>query len=464
MTPKGFGYTDKEVLDDIHIPSEYIAHPKNMDDLMSLKREIERLERPGFKTCKYLHTTIVNVNDLKLRKNVGRKRGNDTDVLDRVGRSLEKGYKRGKLPPVVLFDEENNCHYDWLVNGNHRWLWYIHNNFEWMLVDVYTTNKGYDEGDVIDEVGLLHQPKPDGTEPSYQDYKQRGQDYVKRQQDKNITVTQKMVDDWVDTFACDESSITRVNLKRNIFKEELEDSDLVNYMNKRNSKSSHKKGGLLYEFEKYGITIYNSDHTVPDNIKTVDRLYEASQPVWLRDFCIPFMKSFHQNKKTRVNYYINTRNVTDGNELLKNIRDSLSLLEEFISSQQLVVDKVLQDVGYEGELPYSIRDYILKGFRPYQVDKVDTPNNLQKLTSDLPNKSSILNKGLYKLTKKLLEDGFGKECFTAEQAYEQVREYRMTISTFKSEKSFRGTILRELQILRDDGILKFVKNGLYCFI
>ena len=86
------------------------------------------------------------------------------------------------------------------------------------------------------------------------------------------------------------------------------------------------------------------------------------------------------------------------------------------------------------------------------------------MTSDLPNKSSILNKGLYKLTKKLLEDGFGKECFTAEQAYEQVREYRMTISTFKSEKSFRGTILRELQILRDDGILKFVKNGLYCFI
>ena len=41
MTSKGFGYTDQEVVDDIHIPADYIAHPKDTDDMMHLKREVE---------------------------------------------------------------------------------------------------------------------------------------------------------------------------------------------------------------------------------------------------------------------------------------------------------------------------------------------------------------------------------------------------------------------------------------
>ena len=43
-----------------------------------------------------------------------------------------------------------------------------------MLVDVYDVNEGYDEGDVMDEVGLLWQPQPDGTSSNYDDYKARG--------------------------------------------------------------------------------------------------------------------------------------------------------------------------------------------------------------------------------------------------------------------------------------------------
>ena len=66
-----------------------------------------------------------------------------------------------------------------MVNGNHRWMWYVANNYEWMLVDVYAANDGYDDGDVIDEVGLLHQPQPDGTESNYDDYFARGQAWVR---------------------------------------------------------------------------------------------------------------------------------------------------------------------------------------------------------------------------------------------------------------------------------------------
>ena len=164
MTSKGFGYTDQEVVDDIHIPADYIAHPKDTDDMMHLKREVESYRRTEYASCKYLYTTIVNTKDIKLRKNVGRKRGNDRKVYDRVARSFEKGYKIGKVPPIILLDQETNTVEDWLVNGNHRWMWYVANGYEWMLVDVYAPNEGYENGDVIDEVGLLYQPQPDGTE------------------------------------------------------------------------------------------------------------------------------------------------------------------------------------------------------------------------------------------------------------------------------------------------------------
>ena len=87
MTLKGFGIT---------IPSDYVPHPKDTDEMLHLKREVESYARPEYASCKYLYTTIINTKDIKLRKNVGRKRGNDRKVYDRVARSLEKGYKVGK--------------------------------------------------------------------------------------------------------------------------------------------------------------------------------------------------------------------------------------------------------------------------------------------------------------------------------------------------------------------------------
>ena len=72
MTVKGFG---------IQIPSDYIAHPKDTDEMLHLKREVEGYVRPEYASCKYLYTTIINTKDIKLRKNVGRKRGNDRKFM-----------------------------------------------------------------------------------------------------------------------------------------------------------------------------------------------------------------------------------------------------------------------------------------------------------------------------------------------------------------------------------------------
>jgi hypothetical protein len=436
MTTKGFG---------IHIPADYIAHPKDTDEMLHLKREVESYVRPEYTSCKYLYTTIVNTKDIKLRKNVGRKRGNDRKVYDRVARSLEKGYKAGKLPPIILLDEENNKLENWLVNGNHRWMWYVSNNYEWMLVDVYAPNDDYDQGDVIDEVGLLHQPQPDGTESNYDDYFARGQAYIRRQQEKGLEVTQEMIDAWVDTFAVHEISINRTNLKRNLFKKEVKDSFLTNYT------ARSGPGGIVEIYKKHGIIILDSGATV--TTKIVDRLYEASQKVWIRDFLPVFLANAAEGIKTRLNFYVNTSNVADGDELLKTISSRVKELRGMLDSLDLIYS----------DSEVDLRDFLIIGKRPPQIDDVDDYTKLQDIVEELQSPNQM-NMKMWQMTCSILQANFPSGCFTTNQAFDSIRPIRSTVSKFKNEKSFQGTILAELQILRNKGILTFVDNdGTYCF-
>tara|TARA_B000000557_G_scaffold242142_1_gene222144 strand:- start:2556 stop:3875 length:1320 start_codon:yes stop_codon:yes gene_type:complete len=438
MSGKGFGT-------EVRIPSEYIAHPKDTDELLHLKREVENYIRPEYKSCTYRYTAIVNVKDIKQRKNVGRKRGNDRKVYDRVARNLEKGYKIGKLPPVILLNEDTNKLENWLVNGNHRWMWYVTNNYEWMLVDVYTTNDGYDDGDVIDEVGLLHQPQPDGTESNYDDYKARGKDWVRRQKERGIDVTQEMVNEWVDTFAVNEIAINRTNLKTYIFKDEVKDSFLTNYTQRSGP------AGLIEIFKKHNIIILDSGATVTTEI--VDRLYEASQKVWIRDFLPVFLANAAEGIKTRLNFYVNTKDVADGNELLKVISTRIKELRGMLDS----LDIIYKDSEVD------LRDFLIIGKRPFQIDGVDEVDKLQDIVEEIQSPNQV-NVRMWQMTLKLLQSRFENRCFTATEAFDTIRPVRTTVTKFKNEKSFKGTILAELQILRNKGILHFVDNeGTYCF-
>ena len=81
MTDKGFG---------IYLSDDYVPHPKTEDERNELVKEVRGYQRPQYASCKYLYTTFVGVKDIKLKKNAGRKRGNDGRVLDTVGKSLEK--------------------------------------------------------------------------------------------------------------------------------------------------------------------------------------------------------------------------------------------------------------------------------------------------------------------------------------------------------------------------------------
>ena len=435
MTDKGFG---------IYLSDDYVPHPKTEDERNELVKQVRGYQRPNYASCKYVCTIFVDVNDIKLKKNSGRKRGNDSRVLDTVGKSLEKGYKLGKLPPVMLRKENGDLE-NFLINGNHRWLWYSANGYKYMLVDVYEVNEGYDDGDVMDEVGLLWQPQPDGTSSNYDDYKARGLAWVKRQQEKGIDVTQQMIDEWVETFAVHETALTRHNLKKNIFNVEVKDSFLTNYTRPQ----------VVRFYSNCNLVILDGGAQV--TTKIVDRLFEASQKVWLRDFLPTFFANAAKGIKTRLNFYVNTTNINTADEIELLINNRLDELDSIFDNLSSVYSDSEED----------LREYLILGFRPPQIVDTDCYDELIQIRNTKkvlePVKYESVN--LLELTYQILTQNFEvNEDFTAQQAYDAIRTYRFALSQFKSEKSYRGTILAELQALRDDGRIHFYPNqrGTYC--
>ena len=435
MTDKGFG---------IYLSDDYVPHPKTEDERNELVKQVRGYQRPNYASCKYVCTIFVDVNDIKLKKNSGRKRGNDSRVLDTVAKSLEKGYKLGKLPPVMLRKENGDLE-NFLINGNHRWLWYSANGYKYMLVDVYEVNEGYDDGDVMDEVGLLWQPQPDGTSSNYDDYKARGLAWVKRQQEKGIDVTQQMIDEWVDTFAVHETALTRHNLKKNIFNVEVKDSFLTNYTRPQ----------VVRFYSNCNLVILDGGAQV--TTKIVDRLFEASQKVWLRDFLPTFFANVAKGIKTRLNFYVNTTNVNTAEEI-----------EILINNRLDELDSIFDNLGaIYSPTDVDLREYLILGSRPPQIVDVDCYDELIQIrnTKKVQEPVKYESVNLLELTYQILSQNFGvKEDFTAQQAYDAIRTYRFALSQFKSEKSYRGTILAELQALRDDGRIHFYPNqrGTYC--
>jgi hypothetical protein len=336
----------------ITIPDEYVAIPKD-SSLYDLKAQIETYARPEYETVEYVRTEIAPTASFKLRKNVGRFRGNDEKVYQTVAKSLEKGYKQGKLPPIVLEQTERQELENWLVNGNHRWMWYCNNGYTWMIVDVYRIKEGFDEGDVLDEVGLLYQPQPDGSSSVYDDYKARGISWVQRQKQKDVVVTQEDVNAWVDKYAKNETSFTRTNLKKAIFNNTEKNSFLTNYT----------RFQVIRLFKNCNIAILDkNDQIITD---TVDRLYEAGQDVWIRDFLPTFLRDAANGVKTRLNFYVNTSNAKDGLAVLKMIENRLAQLEDIFNN--------LDTINGTGTI---LRSFLIYGSRPPHIVDTDPADTL----------------------------------------------------------------------------------------
>ena len=442
---KGFGYYDssQEVQGeegDVNIPAEYIAHPKNLDEYKELEKEISSYARPEYKTAEYSHTTIASTADFKLRKNVGRKKGNDSKVYSIVEKNLERGYKMGKLPPIVLKGDDGKLQ-DWLVNGNHRWMWYCNNGHSYFIVDVYITKEGFDDEDVVDEVGLLFQPQPDGSSSTKEDYIARGRAWVDRRKESKVSTTQEDVDSWVDEFAVNEASRTRGDIKKAIFNRSVKHEFLTNYT----------RPNVIRFYNDCNITILDSGSEIRGT--KVNRLFEASQEVFIRDFWPTFVENAAQGITTVLHFYLNTTNINDGSGIQLCINTRIKSLNEIFDN----LDKITEGSGT------TLRGFLKFGTRPPQVCKVDDyekPNPYEVYTEDLRKEAS-----LYKMTYTLLNLNFERGvAFSFQQASDVVYPVRRTISKFKNKKSFDGTLNRELQRLRSLNLLEFTGSGWYTLL
>ena len=442
---KGFGYYDssQEVQGeegDVNIPAEYIAHPKNLDEYKELEKEISSYARPEYKTAEYSHTTIASTADFKLRKNVGRKKGNDAKVYSIVEKNLERGYRMGKLPPIVLKGDDGKLQ-DWLVNGNHRWMWYCNNGHSYFIVDVYITKEGFDDEDVVDEVGLLFQPQPDGSSSTKEDYIARGRAWVDRRKESKVSTTQEDVDSWVDEFAVNEASRTRTSIKESIFNRSVKHEFLTNYT----------RPNVIRFYNDCNIIILDGGAEIRGT--KVHRLFEASQEVFIRDFWATFVENAAQGITTVLHFYLNTANINDGSGIQLCINNRIKSLNQIFDN----LDKITEGSGT------TLRGFLKFGTRPPQVCKVDDyekPNPYEVYTEDLRKEAS-----LYKMTYTLLNLNFERGvAFSFQQASDVVYPVRKTISKFKNKKSFDGTLNRELQRLRSLNLLEFTGSGWYTLL
>lgn len=331
----------------INIPSDYQPHPQD-DAVLRLVEEIRSYPIPDYyETLEYVETRAINVNTVQKpgKANVGRYRGITKTSYETVDRSMSKGWKFGKRPAAMLEGE------DWLLNGNHRLRWYRENGYTWMPVDIFRPKEGFSTGDVIDEIGLLHQPKPDGTAAAFEDYKARGILFIERKKNEGVEITAELVSAWVEKFAANETKLSRTNLKKAIFNNTGKTAFLASV--------SRNDAIDMLVLDK-GFVVRESDYKLEDNVKIVHRLHEASQKVFLRDFLPIFFDAASKGIKTVVHFYVTTSNVKDGNDLRK-----------VVETRKQEVYRVISSLEIFNSENSSLRNYLEFGYRAPQICGMD---------------------------------------------------------------------------------------------
>jgi len=119
--------------------------------------------------------------------------------------------------------------------------------------------------------------------------------------------------------------------------------------------------GLIVRDAAYNLVFTDGQERV------VDRLFEASQKVFLRDFLPIFFRDASKGIKTRLHFYVTTTNVKDGAALIKVVKTRINELYEVISS--------LENFNIKNR---KLRNYLEVGYRYPQVNKVDG-NGLVKI-------------------------------------------------------------------------------------
>lgn len=337
---------------DIVIPNDVIS----WDDFKKTKviYDLREMYSGQIKTLEY-KTCVVDCSDIvavdvvrKLRMaNAGRFHGNDEEVYDIVDRNLTPGWNINKLPPFVFSDDDSP------VNGNHRLRWLQEHEIAYVPVLKVSPKQGFTKNDVINEVGLKLQPRPDGSPSQFADYKARGIIWVIEQnanrQEGDDRVTKDEVREWVQEYADFETPDTQNRLIDAIFNATEKKTFLSNFT---------RAEGIRY-FAKKGIKIQSTTADVRGS--SVDRLVSAMGPVHVyRDFFPQFFEDAANGISTVVHFYVNTNNVEDELGVIHLIKERIDEIEEHIENIGKVLGK---------SESARIRSYLTYGYRlPHLVD------------------------------------------------------------------------------------------------
>lgn len=155
--------------------------------------------------------------------------------------------------------------------------------------------------------------------------------------------------------------------------------------------------------------------------------------------------------------------------------------EEF----QVIRAKEVLDMDYiEKEIHNVLSDHRYNNQREFfncHIDKITSIFNLisgedvidysQNKVNHVKNPISIVNTSNTKvpLWKKMFYDYLtphykSNDIFYVKDVMNLVRDFRMSISNYKSEKSFAGTILGELQTMKKNDLIDRVEKGIYTMI
>jgi hypothetical protein len=337
---------------DIVIPNSIISwedfkKTKVVYDLREMYSEqIKILE---YKTCLVECAEVVAVDAIRKLglANAGRFHGNDEDVYDIVDRNLTPGWNINKLPPFVFADDDNP------LNGNHRLRWLQEHEIAYVPVLKVSPKSGFSKNDVINELGLKFQPRPDGSPSQFADYKARGILWVIEQnanrQEDDDRITKDEVREWVQEYADFETPDTQNRLIDAIFNATEKKTFLANFT---------RAEGIRY-FAKKGIKIQSTTADVRGS--SVDRLVSAMGPVHVyRDFFPQFFEDAANGISTVIHFYVNTNNVEDELGVLHLIKERTDEIEEHITNIGKVLGK---------SEAARIRSYLTYGYRlPHLVD------------------------------------------------------------------------------------------------
>jgi hypothetical protein len=142
-------------------------------------------------------------------------------------------------------------------------------------------------------------------------------------------------------------------LKKAIFNNTEKSSFLTNYT----------RSQVIRLFKNCNFVILDKNDQIVTDV--VDRLYEASQDVWIRDFLPTFLRDAANGVKTRLNFYVNTSNAQDGLAIIKMIENRLAQLEDILDN--------LDTINGTGAV---LRSFLIYGSRPPHIVDTDPADTL----------------------------------------------------------------------------------------